>query len=323
MLTPVQKKEVQDYYLQLTGKRVSLRWHSLLMTKTGVFNKRYLPFEIYDDIITSQIPSYTIMSYFDDKSLYRYFFKDFNLPERIAECYRGIWYLPQKGIGEVTYEQLLENCLELENCIIKPSKGSSAGIGVRELTTVGMSKDDIDALLKSYKGNFVIEKKIDECENLKKLNPSSCNSLRIHTYRSSVQQKVEYVSSYIRIGREGKVIDNASSGGITCQILPNGCLGDFPCTVSPYKKIEKSDAGIMLSGYKIEHFPEMVETAVKAHSCIPLFGIIGWDICADKNGNVIIIEYNPNPDMRKEQLIFKDTVLLDKQEEILTEIYKR
>lgn len=301
---------------------MSLQWHRLLYTKTGIYQKRYLPFEIYHDFITSQVPSYTVMSYFDDKSLYRYFLWDFNLPQRIAECHRGICYLPEECIEEVPYEQLLSRCMDLENCIIKPSKGSSAGIGVKMITTKEKTKQEVEAILQSYKGNFVIEKKIDECDNLKRLNPTSCNSLRIHTFRSSTKQKVEFVSSYIRIGRDGKVIDNASSGGITCQVLPNGNLGDYPCTVSPYRKIEKTDSGISLPGYKIGNFQKMVETAVKAHSCIPLFGIIGWDICIDKDGQVVIIEYNPNPDMRKEQLIFRDTVLLDKQEEILKEIYQ-
>ena len=263
------------------------------------------------------------MSYFDDKSLYCYFLRDFSIPHRIAECHNGVCYLPEQGIVEVTFEEVLQRCQNIRDCIIKPSKGSSAGIGVKLLNTENKSEEEVRKLLKSYHGNFVIEKKIEECENLKCLNPSSCNSLRIHTYRSSVKQKVEFVSAYIRIGRDGKVIDNASAGGITCQVLSNGCLSDYSCTVSPYRVVDKTDSGITLAGYQIDGFNDLVETAVKAHSCLPLFGIIGWDICRDKDGNVVIIEYNPNPDMRIEQLIFKDTLLLDKQEEILKEIYER
>lgn len=323
VLTREQVREIKSYYKATTGKDVSIRWHRLLYTKTGVFNKRYMPFEIYDEMITSQIPSNSVMSYFDDKALYRYFLRDFDIPYRIAECCNGVCYLPEQGIVEVPYEKVVERCMNITDCIIKPSKGSSAGIGVKLLNTENMPVEEVRKILNSYHGNFVVEKKIDECENLKCLNPTSCNSLRIHTYRSSVKQKVEFVSAYVRIGRNGKVIDNASSGGITCRILSDGTLSDYPCTVNPYCVVEKTDSGVTLAGYKIEGFQDMVDIALRAHSCLPLFGIIGWDICRDIEGKVVIIEFNPNPDMRIEQVTFRDTVLLDKQEEILKEIFEK
>lgn len=299
------------------------KWHELFYSKTGVFTPRYLPIELYEKMITSQIPSYSVMAYFDDKNFYRYFLRDFNIPHRIGECCNGVCYLPQLSKEEVTFERLVEGCKNLNNCIIKPSKGSSAGIGVKLFETIGKDEREIIDILKSYHYNFVIERKIKECENLKCLNPSSCNSLRVHTYRNSQKQKVEYLSSYVRIGRKGNVIDNASSGGITCQVLENGTLSDYPCTVSPYKIVDKTDVGVKLAGYHIENFKEIVETAVRAHSCVPLFGIIGWDIAVDENNNIVIIEFNPNPDMRKEQLIFRDSCLLDKHKEVLKEIFQK
>lgn len=184
------------------------------------------------------------------------------------------------------------------------------------------TKKDVATLLKSYNGNFVIEKKIEESECLSRLNPSSCNTLRIHTWRNSHKERCEFISAYARIGRVGSVKDNASAGGITCQIMPNGHLGKYACVVHPYKRIEKTGAGVLLADYEIEGFETMVTTAVQAHSALPLFGIVGWDICLGKDGQPIIIEFNPNPDMRIEQLVFQDTCLLDMQEEIIREIFE-
>lgn len=56
--------------------------------------------------------------------------------------------------------------------------------------------------------------------------------------------------------------------------MQDGKLSNHPCTVNPYQRIDKNDADIELAGYD-----ELVKTAVKDHSCLPLFGIIGWDIC--------------------------------------------
>lgn len=43
----------------------------------------------------------------------------------------------------------------------------------------------------------------------------------------------------------------------------------------------------------------------------------------DKNGNVIIIEFNPNPDVRMEQVIFGTTCLANKQDEVLKQVYQK
>jgi len=326
-LTSEQKTEAIEYWKGLTGKVVSTKWHQLLYSKTGVFTPRYMPFEIYNDMITRQNPSDRVKSWFDDKCLYRYLLRDFKQPKRIAECYEGVCYLPSESIVEVSFRELVSYLNNITNCVLKPSKGSSAGRGVRLLEVKdgfvqGEKSLKIEDLLKSYKGNFVIEEKIEESECLSQLNPSSCNTLRIHTWRNSKKEKCEFISAYVRIGRSGKLTDNASSGGITCEVVKDGALGNYPCSVNPYSIIEKTDAGVVMPGYHINGFGEMVETAVKAHSCLPMFGIIGWDICMDKNGTPIIIEFNPDPDLRIEQLVFRDSCLLDKQDVMIKEIFE-
>lgn len=54
-----------------------------------------------------------------------------------------------------------------------------------------------------------------------------------------------------------------------------------------------------------------------------MFDLIGWDVAMDKNGNVIIIEFNPNPDVRMEQVIFGTTCLANKQDEVLKQVYQK
>ena len=107
---------------------------------------------------------------------------------------------------------LLEAIKNIDNCIIKPSKDSSAGIGVRSLRVTDDIVSDYDGslekLIKSYKGNFVIEEKVVCCDNLRNLNPSSCNTLRMHTWRNRKENKIEFVSAFLRVGRKDSLIDN-------------------------------------------------------------------------------------------------------------------
>lgn len=49
-LSNIQKAEIKHYWRKRTGKNVDTRWHQLLYSLNGVYNVRYLPFEIYSDI---------------------------------------------------------------------------------------------------------------------------------------------------------------------------------------------------------------------------------------------------------------------------------
>ena len=55
-LTKEQKKQIQDYYRPLTGKEVDVKWHALLYSLTGVFNVKYLPFDLFHKIAYSLSP---------------------------------------------------------------------------------------------------------------------------------------------------------------------------------------------------------------------------------------------------------------------------
>ncbi len=175
--------------------------------------------------------------------------------------------------------------------------------------------------MRGYKNNFVIEKVIKCHKNLRDLNPSSCNTIRVHTFRNKETEQIEYVSSYVRIGKSGEIIDNSSTGGITCGIKDGKLMG-HACMMNPnYNAVETTGTGIKLEGYEIYKFDEILETCVNAHSCLPFFGLIGWDITVDENDQVVIIEYNPNPGMKIGQLALCDTPLLDKQEAIIRSFF--
>lgn len=221
---------------------------------------------------------------------------------------------------------LLEAIKNIDNCIIKPSKDSSAGIGVRSLRVTDDIVSDYDGslekLIKGYKGNFVIEEKVVCCDNLRNLNPSSCNTLRMHTWRNRKENKIEFVSAFLRVGRKDSLIDNGFAGGIAIPVRVDGALSKSGCTLKTYKRYEQSDTGITFKGYKIQQFDEMVQVVCDAHHNLPHFDLIGWDVTINNKNEVVVIEFNPDPDMRLDQLIFLDNCLLDKKEKIYKVLFK-
>ena len=327
-LTQSQKEEIKKYYKENFGISVTTRDHELLYSICGEYKKEFMPFSVYLDLLNELSP-YKYKKILDDKSLYDWMFPDICFPKRVVFCCNGVAYYYSKDNirKEVCKTELLEKIKNLNNCIIKPSIDSSAGIGVRSITTtdgiVTETGRPVDELIESYKGNYVIERKIINNDNLKRLNPSSCNTLRIHTWRNRIKASIEFVSAFLRVGRKDSLVDNGFAGGIAIPVGNDGKLSNSGCTLKKYERIEKSDTGIIFKGYAIENFSRIVDTAIKAHGNLPHFDFVGWDFTIDENDNVIMIEFNADPDMRLDQLIFLDTCLLEKQHEILTAVYEK
>ena len=54
--------------------------------------------------------------------------------------------------------------------------------------------------------------------------------------------------------------------------------------VYPYFKGNKTESGIDISHYKIDNFDKIIQTVKKAHSQLPMFDLIGWDVTIDRGG---------------------------------------
>ena len=120
----------------------------------------------------------------------------------------------------------------------------------------------------------------------------------------------------------GQVVDNMHSGGTGARIYNDGTLRNA-VSCYPYKTFNKTESGVNLNGYKILDYNKIIDTCIKAHSRLPMFDLIGWDVTVDKSGQVIIIEYNPNPDIRIEQAIFGESCLLENQEWVMHQYFSK
>lgn len=325
-LTIEQKKSIQNYFTPIIGRKVSTKWHRLLTSLTKTFNPEFLPFDIYH-ILIEKLSPWKYTKILDDKNLYRQLFKDFKIPERIIESSLGnILIIENQKVkkGASIYEAI-NYSLNLGDCIIKPSINSSAGNGIIKVNFRNgidtISGIPITNIFSKIGKNYTIERIIQENNNLKVLNPDSCNTLRVHTYRNP-KGEIFYVSSFIRMGRKGNFLDNAGKGGICCKINDSGKLeNNCSWTSTTWSYVSHSDNGIELNGYVIENFEEIKSVALRAHSVIPYFDFIGWDLAIDEENKIVIIEYNPNPDMRLDQVWYRGSCLQNLQPEILKNIF--
>ena len=110
-------------------------------------------------------------------------------------------------------------CENIGEVIIKVPYESSGGHGIRFWKR--NCDESIREILTSS-GSMVIQALIKQHEELNKLHRDSINTIRIMTMTD--KNFVLPLSSIVRMGVGGSMVDNISSGGIACGINPDGSL---------------------------------------------------------------------------------------------------
>lgn len=291
-LTKAQKREIQDYYQKLIGKKILLTCHEYFYSRSGVYSKEYVPTYLYH---TDIIGKANMMPYRDalaDKNMCDLLFPDVKHPKTLLKNMNGYYYFE----GEpVTKEEAIHRCQNLHYMLIKPTLDKH-GNGVKSLeVTNGVTNHDgatIAEVFDHYQKNFQIQERLKQHERMSALNPTSVNTIRILTYRSGMEILVIY--AVVRIGRKGQVIDNQSAGGMSANIGKDGKMEKYAYGGSVEDHIQQTDSGVVLEGYEIPSYEKVMETVKRLHFHLPFFDIVGWDMAVDEEGDPVILEWNAN-----------------------------
>lgn len=153
--------------------------------------------------------------------------------------------------------------------------------------------DDFVSMLGS--DGWVVQELItNQHESLSNFHPSSINTIRIVTVKA--ESKIEIISSFLRIGRNGRTTDNISSGGIHVAIK-NGRLTKWGFQeIGIIRKITRHpNSNIVFDDYEIPFWDKIVETVKNAHRLFYGLHSVGWDVCITNDG-IKLIEGNDNWD---------------------------
>lgn len=291
-LTGQQKKEIVDYYKGLTGRKVSTIYHEYFYSRTGHYSKEYMPIDLYEADIIGRANDISCDRLFSDKNMEEVLLPTIKHPKTIIKNINGYFYhnnLP------VTKEEAIALCSNLNDAIIKPSQ-KKQGEGVQKISvknnqvSVGGSVPD---LFDTYDKNFIIQECVPQHERMSALNPTSINTIRIATFRSGMEVIVLY--AVVRIGRKGQVIDNQSKGGISTMINEDGTLCKYAFGSVGDDMLERTDTDIILEGYQIPAFQNVVDAVKRAHYSLPFYDIVGWDVAITPECEPVLIEWNSRP----------------------------
>lgn len=145
-------------------------------------------------------------------------------------------------------------------------------------------------------GSSIIEAYLEQHPALAAFNPSSVNTMRLWVVRFA-RGTPRVILGYLRIGREGSLVDNQSSGGIVAPIeLDSGRLRAAIDGLYHHEIYRKHpDHHAVIEGERIPFFKESLALTQQVLTAFPGVGFAGADVAVSRDGPKII-EINLSPD---------------------------
>lgn len=207
---------------------------------------------------------------FDDKSEFNKWFKDYIKRDwidlRTANRKDFVSFLRKHG-----------------KAILKPVKGGQ-GRDIFILHT-----GDLETFEFEKCRDYIAEELLIQDKKMKKLNPSSVNTVRVLTFKGKI------IACALRIGGDNSVVDNLHSNGVCAHLdLKTGVIDALCIDNKMQKYLYHPKTGIKLVGFCVPHWKEIRHIVLQASSLIPEVQYVGWDVAVLENG-AAIIEGNRDP----------------------------
>lgn len=189
----------------------------------------------------------------------------------------------------------------VNKCVVKVTEGSH-GDGVYVVKCIEYS--EADACLELFDGSkillssvlgkdpLIFESLVQQTEQFSKLNDSSVNTVRFMTLLFP-DGTAKVMATFIKIGRAGKCIDNAGSGGNVdaCVDIDTGAICKA-IQFDGWKKVTAidvhPDTGNQLNGVVINRWDAIKQDVIKFQQAFPYCRAAGWDIAITDEGPVVI-----------------------------------
>lgn len=285
-LTKEEKEEIKKIWGKYI-KDIKLGYSGFQVYKSIYgFNPNYIPFPYFFPWIIRVLNPIEYAHVLSNKGLTTVIFSSINQPELVA---RKIDKFIYSNNGEIISQKQLVKIISSNktDLIIKKSTDSCCGRNI-EIIKKELTEDEIDTIINLFETDFLVQKIVKQSSETALFNPSSLNTMRISTL--FLNGKFTLCTAMIKFGQPNKIVDNIGSGGCCVGINDDGSFMDYGFN-HQYDKIESWN-GIPFKGHKISNFDNVIETARKAHLCIPQCKFVGWDFAIDENGNVLLIEAN-------------------------------
>lgn len=269
------------------GKSPNLKWFEVfnLFEEDKQRLKYYIPNDFYYQYVDTLFADVEKSHVIDDKNMYDLYFSGANMPKTRFRKINGVY--EDENYNLISIDEVLDRCQG--HMVIKKSVLSDSGKGVFFWDEDKTDRRMLINLLESL-DNLIIQEKINQHALLSNIHPDSINTIRIVSLLFNGEVRI--LSSFLRMGTNGSVIDAAHAGGIVCGIDDKGVLSDFALDMK-LNKLYKHPQGFIFKGQSISGF-DGCKYIVKQYA--PRFAytskLIAWDFAIDETGLPVLIEAN-------------------------------
>lgn len=230
---------------------------------------------IYRKIITSDIRA----SFFNKESFLNKFSK--------------FVYRDWLSVKNASYDSF-SSMLYQYDCVAKPLNGTR-GKGIFLIEKKRSGEDVSEIFHKCQRQNILLEQRIRCHPAIEAFHPGSLNTIRVVTISNS--ENCCIFGAVLRMGVKGSFIDNTHSGGIFASIDINlGIVDSDGIDSKGNHYVKHPDSGIMIKGFHIPHWDNVISVCKEASHIIPGTVFAGWDLCILEDGRIELIEGNHAPD---------------------------
>lgn len=288
-LSASEKKEIKEYwkkYRRINSSVYEYKWFKM----KHKLDKRIIPESIWHADVEPHFNNVLLEKAFEDKNYYEMIVGKKNSPETIVHCINGQLlddrYLPIDKNSAAEYVNLEKEV------ICKASLGTSGGKAIRFISE-HIDATDIENIVDSYNGNFVIQKIIKQHPLIESFNATSVNTMRIITFL--YKGTVHFIYGELRFGGAGARLDNSAAGGRWVLISKDGLIQNEyyifdKSTTDMY--VDKNYVSPIAENTSIPNWDEVIMLLKQTHYKLAHFGIIYWDVSISQSGKPIILEYN-------------------------------
>ncbi len=281
--------------------KINPLWYKTYSYLSGKEDINYVPEDIFYMLILPKLNRFDMVPSYRDKNMYDKYNPNIHdlFPEVILRKIEGFYY--DKHFNKIDDINGFFNTIKNEKIVIKPSIDTGGGRNVlvflkKNDSYINYNEEKLDLrfIESKYEKNLIIQNYIKQHKYFALFNKSSLNSIRITTYRSTTNEEVVILNTYLRMGGKGSYVDNVGSGGAAIQIFPDGTIQDFASDkygkhiYSPPSKKELmfSEVG------EVPYFKQICDIAKSIAKNYHYFRMLGFDFCVQENGQIRLIEIN-------------------------------
>lgn len=285
-LTKQNRKEIKKLW---NGVKVNEDWfrffNSIKRETDDAFDARYIPMDFSYTFLHPYFNNTPFTYAFDDKNMYDLYFHDISMPRTICRIVDNVFL--DDNYRRITQEEALALCRKEGRVIIKPADfTANSGRGV---FVYDGEKDKDCGWLKSR--NCIVQELIKQHSDMALFHNDSVNTIRMVTFYDE-DRGASVLGAVVRMGANGSVVDNASSGGLFCGIHDDGKLTRYGYNRQGLHFASHPN-GTVFENRRIPNYKACKEMALfLANRFVKVAKLIAWDLAIDIKGNPLLIEMN-------------------------------